>query len=182
MALSAIAVSVARMPAAFAGLPPLAHTGGFGEPTCRECHFDGPLNDPPGTLVIEGLPSRYVPGTEYSITLRLARPDLARGGFQLAARIAEGRAAGRQAGLLTAIDERVNVADTVLTRFGAVHYTRHTRQPAASRDSISWVLKWKAPARQAGAVVFHAAGNATNDDDSPLGDYVYSATRTTRPR
>ena len=181
MALTAIAVFAAVVRAAFADRPPLAHTGGFGEPTCQQCHSDESLNELPGNLVLEGIPSTYAPGAEYTITVRLLRPDLARGGFQFAARIAEGSAAGRQAGSLSPVDARVNLADTVLAGFGAVQYARHTREPSASHDSVRWVLKWKAPARLAGAVVFHAVANAANDDDSPLGDYIYTTSGTTRP-
>ena len=47
--------------------PPPAHTGGFGEPTCLQCHFDGALNEPGGELRVEGLPEAYMPGETYTL-------------------------------------------------------------------------------------------------------------------
>ncbi|HEX9611604.1 MAG TPA: choice-of-anchor V domain-containing protein, partial [Gemmatimonadales bacterium] len=35
-----------------------------------------------------------------------------------------------------------------------------------------WTFRWTAP--DAGAVAFHVAANAANDDDSPLGDFIYT--------
>jgi hypothetical protein len=38
-----------------------------------------------------------------------------------------------------------------------------------------WTFRWTAPADAPGrAVVFHVAANAANDDDSPLGDFIYA--------
>ena len=47
--------------------PPIAHTGGFGEPTCRVCHQGQPLNAAGGTLRVEGLPGRYEAGRTYEL-------------------------------------------------------------------------------------------------------------------
>src|SRR5690606_8758969 len=55
-----VAAAGVRLP--YPDRPPPAHTGGFGEPTCQQCHFDAPLNDPGGALYVEGLPERYTPG------------------------------------------------------------------------------------------------------------------------
>jgi hypothetical protein len=38
-----------------------------------------------------------------------------------------------------------------------------------------------APQQGTAAVVFHAAANASNSDDSPLGDYIYTALVRSRP-
>jgi hypothetical protein len=180
MVLSAIAVSAAGLPVIFADRPPLAHTGGFGENTCHECHSDASLNEAPGILALEGIPPTYVPGTVYPITVRLARLGLARGGFELAARIADGTNVGKQAGIFDTVDAGATVTDTTISGFGVIRYARH-RRAANQRDSVRWVVKWTAPAGKAGAVVFHAAGNAANDDDSPLGDYIYTASGVSRP-
>jgi len=34
-------------------------------------------------------------------------------------------------------------------------------------------MNWPAPAAAAGPVQFNVAANASNNDDSPLGDYIY---------
>ncbi|MFP3941014.1 MAG: choice-of-anchor V domain-containing protein [Thermoanaerobaculia bacterium] len=79
-------------------------TGGFGEPTCRSCHFDAPEEPEEGALVLEGVPEAYRPGETYPLTVVLRHPELARGGFQLTARFAAGAAEGRQAGVLRVPD------------------------------------------------------------------------------
>ena len=44
---------------------------------------------------------------------------------------------------------------------------------AAATGSNTWTIQWTAPNQAAGSVQFNVAGNASNNDDSPLGDYIY---------
>lgn len=88
---------------------PTGHTEGFGEPTCHKCHFDQVLNDPDGSLVIEGLPKIYIPGERYLIIINLKKSDIQKGGFQLTARFKERDRMGQQAGSLRSMDERTEV-------------------------------------------------------------------------
>jgi hypothetical protein len=37
----------------------------------------------------------------------------------------------------------------------------------------TWTIDWTAPAAAASPVQFNVAANASNNDDSPLGDYIY---------
>jgi virginiamycin B lyase len=162
--------------AAYDMRPPLAHTGGFGEETCRVCHFDGPELPREGAVTLGGVPERYRPGAVYRIEVTLVDSAARLGGFQLAARVAQGPHAGAQAGTLCATDARVAVqADTG----SGVQYASH--DGAAPADSLRWTLAWRAPAKDAGAVVFHVAANAANDDDSVFGDRIHRATSATRP-
>lgn len=162
----------APMTALFLDGPPPAHTGGFGEPTCAECHFDVPEPDPAGSLVIEGLPEAYSAGARYLLTIRLQRPDMGRGGFEIAARYGEGAAQGKQAGALHTSGARVAV-----TEHDGVDYVHHTAEGTQTRgsDTAAWQVEWTAPAQPAGSVVFHVAGNAADGDESQLGDHVYTA-------
>ncbi len=177
-------VAVALLPAparVYPERPPPAHTGGFGEPTCRRCHFDQELDAPGGALTLGGVPEAYAPGARYRLRVALARPAMQRGGFQLAARFAEGEQAGRQAGTLRPVDDRVEV---VLDDSSAVAYAHHTgagtllEAPEAAR----WTVEWTAPEAASGRVVFHVAANAANDDDSELGDYIYAQAGFSRAR
>lgn len=159
----------------YADGPPPGHTGGFGEPTCHQCHFDGPLDDPAGVLEVEGIPATWEAGRRYSLRVRLARPGLARGGFQLAARFARGAAEGEQAGSLRPAHRRTAVTEVDAT---GVQYASHRMKGAepVARDTAAWRLEWRAPAEGAGAsapVVFHVAANAANGDDSEFGDFIY---------
>ena len=151
--------------------PPPSHTGGFGNPTCQACHVGGPLNDPAGSFTVSGLPPAYTPGGEYELSIRLVRPYLTRGGFQLAARFAEGDSAGSQAGALAATGQ----AQDIVTGPMDVHYAQHTSDGTFATDgALEWHVTWKAPTHGRRSVVLHAAAIASNDDDSELGDAAYT--------
>ena len=167
--LSGIVVCVCGL--AYLDQPPPAHTGGFGEKTCYQCHFDGELNEPGGTLELQGVPAHYVPGQTYTLSVQLARPALEHGGFQLSVRHAEGTYRGKQAGTFSSDGQRVG-----LSRKDAVQYLNHTEAGTAPQtsDSIEWTFAWKAPPVDHGPVVFHLAANAANGDASEFGDAIYT--------
>lgn len=153
--------------------PPVAHTGGFGEPSCAACHLGEELNAPGGVLQLQGLPAAYEPGRAYTLTVVLQRAQLAIGGFELAARFEDGRQAGR----FRPRDLRVFVADSA-----GIQYVHHTLQGvSAAAGRLTWQVRWQAPL-SGGAVLFHLAGNASNDDASNLGDFIYTATARTIAR
>jgi hypothetical protein len=165
MVLTAAAVTAAR--ASFRARPPLAHTGGFGEPTCVECHFDSPSR-PPEALTLGGMtPEHFRPGGVYRLEVAIHDTTARVGGFQLAARVATGPRAGMQAGMLCAVDARVTVVADTTT---GVQYASHAG--AAAADSLRWQIEWRAPREDVEAVAFHVAANSANDDDSPLGDAI----------
>lgn len=164
---------------AFPDAPPTARTGGFGEQTCRQCHFSGDENEPGGRLSLGGVPAQYRPGERYRIVVSLERGEMQVGGFQLSARFAEGASAGRQAGKLAAVDERAKVtADST----SGVEYASHSRPgiQLTAEGKIEWTVEWTAPDSPGGPVVFHAAGNAGDGDSSPLGDLVYTTSQTSQ--
>jgi hypothetical protein len=39
------------------------------------------------------------------------------------------------------------------------------------------MIYWRAPSPSVGRIIFHAAANAANDDESALGDFIYTASR-----
>jgi hypothetical protein len=170
--------SVAVSLLAFGEGPLPKMTGGFGEKTCRTCHFDNPLNDKGGSLAIDGLPDRWTPGTEYTVGVTLKRPGLARYGFEMSARYAGGALKGRQAGAFRAEGDRLQI---IFAPGDTVQYIQHTK--AGSRFGTSgqgrWTFRWQAPDdATAGPIIFNVAANASNDDNSPLGDYIYAVERT----
>ena len=149
--------------------PPTAHTGGFGEPTCRECHQGEALNAPGGTLRLEGVPAPWRPGRAYRLTVTLRRDSLARAGFELAARFAPG---GAPAGVLIPYDTLL----TTITRdsVSGVPYAHHTRRGTRVEGVARWTILWAAPLSGRDAVTFHVGAVAANDDNSNLGDLVYT--------
>ncbi len=179
-ALAAGAVLSALPPAAAAyrAGPPAGHTGGFGEPTCAACHFQDDDRTHPTALAVDA-PDPYRPGSTYDIRVTLTDPEAAAGGFQLTARFADGASAGRQAGTLCAVDSTVRIVGVEAGTEYAGHSPAGTgvRRPGRA----TWVVRWTAPA-VGGDVVFHAAGNAANDDDSEFGDRIHVVERRVRAR
>ena len=181
-ALTAALLSAASLPeAAYLDGPPPAHTGGFGNDTCHACHFENDLDAPDGSLVLSGVPITFDPSATYRITVSLERSGMGRAGFQLAARVSEGDRAGEQAGTLQPLegDERVQVAAAP----EGVTYAQHTEPGTAltGPETTFWTVEWRPPTVDATSVMFHAAGNAANDDASEFGDFIYTASATTRP-
>ena len=154
-----------------AASPPLSRTGGFGEPTCAECHLDLELNAPGGALLIEGVPDSFTPGEAYVITVVVEGEGMGRAGFQAAARFQDGERAGTPAGQLTPLDGR-----TIVRAEAGVDYVHHTAEGSelGPGDMASWSFEWVAPPDPA-PVVFHVTGNSANGDNSPLGDLIYTA-------
>ncbi len=153
--------------------PPAGHTGGFGEPTCRACHDDGPLDAPPGTLEVRGLEAPLLAGETRIVTITLWSPDMTSAGFQAAVRWAEGARSGAQAGRLEAAGGAVAV---LVDSASAVQYAHHTAGGTGVADGTArWRFRWVVPER-AGPVVLHVAANSANGDNSPLGDLIYART------
>lgn len=149
--------------------PPVAHTGGFGEPTCHTCHFGSDLNDGHAALSLMGIGDRYVPGQRYTFNISIKRADMMLAGFQLSAR----DSLGRQAGRLEVLDGRAAI-DTA----NAIQYVRHTPEGTQLVDdnTAHWRITWQAPASMHN-VYLHLAVNAANGDASEFGDAVYLMSR-----
>jgi len=148
-------------------------TGGFGEQSCHLCHLDNPVNAPGGSVKLDGIPPAFTAGQTYPITITISREGLRRGGFEIAARFAGGRQKGKQAGVWKPLDARVQLipgaVDKVLTF--VQHNLTGSRVPATGANT--WTIEWTAPGAPTAPVQFNVAANASNNDDSPLGDYIY---------
>jgi hypothetical protein len=156
--------------------PPPGHTGGFGEPTCQDCHFQAEVNQGSGTVELLGLPDAYVSDATYDVTVVLTQAGLAAGGFQTTARFQE----GSQAGELVAPPAEHGRAG--VTAEGDIRYAHHLYGGtyAGDGDTMRWQLQWIAPGCGL-TVVFHVAANAADGDDSPLGDFVYTTSAVVPP-
>jgi hypothetical protein len=175
--LAALLTVAAALDASESGPVP-AVTGGFGEMTCQQCHWDNPLNAAPGRLTLTGLPPEYTPGETYAVTVTLTKPEATSAGFQLTAREdVMAMNAGAGAGSLRSTAASTQLAQDDRQR---VTYLQHTKTGSAMGPSgaARWTFEWTAP--EMGAVVFHVAANAGNGDASPLGDFVYTAVAHTR--
>ena len=182
LAVFALAVYLAAGPAAarasaYADGAPPGFSGGFGESACDACHFEAPVNTPPGRVTLAGVPERYTAGQAYSITITLTRPGMMIGGFQFAARFENG---GAQAGTLTpgpGEEKRIKL------EAGKIQYANQRLEGTALAEPglAKWALVWTAPAAS-GSVMFHVAANAADKDEAARGDYVYTAVATSRPQ
>lgn len=153
----------------YAEHPPLAHTGGFGEPTCQACHFGGTEDELDGSLTVEGMPVPVQSGRTYELTIAL-RAEMTRSGFMLAVRDADGTQAGR-----------LSVGDTARVAVHAVdstnvQYAHHTLSGTEVREPnrAVWRVQWTAPDLPSDSVFLHVSANAANDDASEFGDDVYT--------
>lgn len=147
---------------------PGAYTGGFGEQTCYSCHFSYDVNDPAGSLKVEGLNGAYEPGEAYDITVSVQHEDIGIGGFQMTARFED----GSQAGTFDWPDDRIT--ETPQTS-ETIQYIQHSVSgtSSTSEDTVSWSFVWNAPENHTGPVFFNIAANAANDDFSEFGDRIY---------
>jgi hypothetical protein len=148
-------------------------TGGFGEQSCHLCHLDNAINAAGGSVKLDGIPPAFAAGQTYPITVTISREGMRRGGFEIAARFASGKQKGKQAGVWKPLDARVQLipgaVDKVLT------FVQHnlTGSRVAATGTNTWTIEWTAPTPSTAPVQFNVAANASNNDDSPLGDYIY---------
>ncbi len=158
--------------------PPAAHTGGFGEPTCRTCHLGLALNDPRGSLDIEGLDESYLPGAVHRVSITVRGEGMGSAGFQAAFRVLKGDRPGATAGRVIALDEHARVVRDPAT---GVEYVQHTGVGTELVDGIGqWVIEWFAPEDDV-TVVLHVAANSANGDNSPLDDLILTGSVQLRP-
>jgi hypothetical protein len=163
----------------FAEGPFPGFTGGFGEPTCLQCHIGSELNPPGGKLTLTGVPASFQPGQDYAVTVSLVKQGLVKGGFQLAARVASGASRGRDAGALAVLGPDLQL---VKSEDAKTTYIQHTPAGtvAAKAGSMTWKFRWTAP-KDGVPVRFDLAANASNNDTSPMDDAIFTATATAKP-
>ncbi len=145
-------------------------TGGFGEETCRSCHFDYDLNPEEGNLTVSGIGEKISAGQHLEIEISVEREVLGAAGFQLSARFEDGSQAGS---FEIEGNERVMFSSSVPDSLQYVQHTREGTKPA-DKNKQTWTIKWQAPESLAGPVIFNIAANAANGDQSEFGDFIYS--------
>jgi hypothetical protein len=167
----------ASLVAPYADGAPAGFSGGFAEQSCHACHFHADVNTGPGELTLSGVPERFAAGERYPLTITLSRPGVVVAGFQITARL---KTDGTQAGTLAPApgeEERIAIAAQ-----NGIQYAGQRRRGTAlaAPDTARWTVQWTAPP-PTGAVQFHVAGNAADNDESAEGDCVYTALAETAP-
>jgi uncharacterized protein (TIGR03437 family) len=181
----AIALVLAALPAAanVSGLP-VAHTGGFGEPTCSQigCHRLAP-SPASNTATVRIEVGAYVPGATQQVRVIIESGFASRWGFQLTARPRNDNA------LPAGVFEALNLFTAVRCpngnfgpcNAGEVEYVTQTSvgTNAGGRSGRQvYGFNWTSPASDIGPVDFAVAALASNNDGGTNGDFTATATTT----
>lgn len=149
-------------------------TGSPGESTCQSCHADFALNSGPGMISISNFGMnnwQYVPGQTYPITVTVSQAGLTKFGFGLECLTGS----NINAGTLSIVDPNATkLLGKVVNGVNRINAT-HTLNGTYNLNSQSFIVNWTAPPAGTGPVTFYFAGNATNDDITTNGDYIYSS-------
>lgn len=136
---------------------------------CSNCHTQNPVNDPSGFMQISGLPTEYMPGQAYTITITEQRTGAMRWGFQLLS---------LDSSLNNIGDFNVIDSGTQKTSTAGRTYVKHNSSGThmgVVDGPVSWTTEWVAPAAGAGTVTLYAAGNTANANFNTIGDFIYTA-------
>jgi hypothetical protein len=167
------AVVDVEMAFAFPWGPYNGHTGAPGELNCTACHASFALDAGSGSYGESCATGdgEYIPGDTYTICLDIADPQASRWGFEITLI----DAAGAKAGVLAPVDAQTQVADSVIAG-DLRQYGKHTLSGTSpgTLGGKTWTMQWQAPAAGTGTVTLYGMGNAANNSDTILGDYIYS--------
>lgn len=147
-----------------------AFTGGFGEQTCRSCHFDYDLNPEDGSLQVSGIPEEISGGERMEISITVKRENLGRAGFQISSRFEDGSQAGQ---FEAEGNDRIMFSKSVPDSLQYLQHSKTGSEPSDPNQN-TWEITWKAPDKANRKIVFNIAANAANGDQSEFGDYIFA--------
>ncbi len=170
---------------AFSSGPVIKRTGAAvdGGLDCTSCHrtFVSANSDPKGSILIET--GDYIPGETQQIKVTIKHPDAMRWGFQLTARPMSDQT--KQAGTFSpGAITRVRCDPTGANGpcNGALEFVEHADAPFTDPGTgFTFQVDWTPPAKDAGDIIFYAAGNAANGDASLNGDRIYTTSKIISP-
>lgn len=180
LALGGVSLFTRHRVQANVGGPPLGRTGAPTELTCNasSCHNSFVTNSGPGTVALTGLPSNYVGGQEYTLTLTVNQSDRGAFGFELT--VLDN--SNNKAGVLATTSADASRTQ-VLTNFNGRQYILHQLNGTVPvNDEGKWTFRWTAPATSTGKVTFYVAANAASGDGTQLGDYIYTRSYALEPQ
>lgn len=132
---------------------------------CGSCHVNGTL-DPDGGVALLNVPSYYLPGASYMLTLTIVDNDAVVGGFQV---VATNGVNNAQRGTFTA-----GAGSQIVPGSGRII---HNAPLAFVGGQASWEFSWTAPPSGPPIEVkFYASGNAANGMNGSNNDYGYIST------
>ncbi|OFY85080.1 MAG: hypothetical protein A3F72_04865 [Bacteroidetes bacterium RIFCSPLOWO2_12_FULL_35_15] len=148
------------------GEPDYTGSPADGGADCTSCH-SGIVNTGEGSVTIASSPSLatgYAAGADYTISITVAKAGQTAFGFGFEA-LKSGNTDG---GILSAI----NAGSQSLVGTGPTNMVHNGS--GIGTGTFTFTFNWKAPAASTGTVTFYAAGNASDDDGTSSGDFVYT--------
>lgn len=154
---------------------PLGYTGSPNENNSRTCSSqNGGCHSGSGTtfqsdMISINIPDcGYIPGETYSVTLTVSSIGRNEFGFSVSPQFSDGLTAGTM------------IASSGTQLNGSGRYLTHTSAGTieSSPNTRVWTFDWIAPQAGSGNVVFYAAFNASNNNDSSTGDLIFNSNLT----
>lgn len=142
--------------------------------TCQYCHSSGAFGPPNMSIELydsagTNKVTTYKPGLVHTIRVTLAATGTPRGyGFQMIDIKKTGNTSVK--GFLAQASQTATNVQIATTSAGSTTPNRTYAEHKGISPSPIFNVKWRAPAKGAGAVVFYAAGNAVNSDGNQTGD------------
>ena len=157
------------------------YTGSPGEVTCNttNCHNSFVLNSGDGTIGTTSTMINWIyePSTNYTISIKVAKPGVSLFGFGVEILTSSNDNAGT-----------IVVTDTVHTQLksrfvnGIIRKNIvHKLNGGASQDSVTFSFNWTAPNTGSGTLTMYFIGNATNANGNVNGDYIYNSSQIIMP-
>ncbi len=158
-----------------------ARTGSPGEFDCTGCHTSFPVNTGGGSITISS-PNltnwMYVPGQTYQIDVTVAKTGVGLFGFGFEALRVTGNTNAGTLAITNSVETQLKSASVSGSpRTNVVHKLNGGQ----TNDSHTFSFNWTAPATNIGNVKFWTAGNAANNQNDSLGDYIYKTSQVVTP-
>ncbi len=156
-------------------------TGSPGEFDCTGCHTSFAVNSGPGSITITS-PNltnwEYVPGQTYQIDVTVAHAGMPLFGFGFEALRTSNNSNGGTLSITNSVQTQLkSVSVQGNNRTNVVH----KENGGLTNDSHTFSFNWTAPATNIGNVMFYTAGNAANNQNDSLGDYIYKTSQLVTP-
>ncbi len=142
-------------------------TGAPGEGDCTGCHLNSATNsDPAGSLQLSISPNTgfYIPGTTYTVNVRVTYAGRPRFGFAVSAR-REGVTFVPVGVFSPGSTPGLQITDYVTHTLASIQSTSGSRE---------WSFQWTAPDSAVGKITLYAAGVAANGNMDATGDRIYT--------
>lgn len=158
-----------------------ARTGAPGEFDCTGCHTSFPVNTGGGSITISS-PNltnwQYVPGQVYQIDVTVAKTGVPLFGFGFEALRTSNNTNGGALSITNAVETQIKSA--VISGSSRTNVV-HKEDGGLTANSHTFSFNWTAPSTNIGNIRFYTAGNATNNNNDSLGDYVYKTNQLVTP-